>query len=215
MLIKFSREITGRKTGNWLVFWFLLINFLAILGLGIMITRGTDIRPVTLIKYYFVGLNFIYSVIAASIILFPGHNKMVINKSESRILSYSLILIMSLQCLGLSFYKTDPVTGLVFIFLFFGGNLFLPLYLTYFISFSISINEPLITISFDDFCRKFEISPRESDIIREICNGLSNKEISDKLFISLQTVKDHTHRIYIKTNVKSRVQLINLVKAVR
>ncbi|MBW6501428.1 MAG: LuxR C-terminal-related transcriptional regulator [Bacteroidales bacterium] len=56
------------------------------------------------------------------------------------------------------------------------------------------------------------MSPRETDIIREICNGLSNKEIADKLFISLQTVKDHTHRIYIKTNVKSRVQLINLVQ---
>jgi len=66
--------------------------------------------------------------------------------------------------------------------------------------------------SFEDFCKKYEVSPRESDIIREICNGLSNKEISEKLFISLQTVKDHTHRIYIKTNVKSRVQLINLVK---
>jgi DNA-binding NarL/FixJ family response regulator len=72
--------------------------------------------------------------------------------------------------------------------------------------------QPEKSISFDDFCIRFEISSRESDIIREICNGLSNKEISGKLFISLQTVKDHTHRIYIKTNVKSRVQLINIVR---
>jgi len=49
-------------------------------------------------------------------------------------------------------------------------------------------------------------------VIREICNGLSNKEISERLFISLQTVKDHTHRIYIKTNVRSRVQLINFLR---
>jgi len=69
-------------------------------------------------------------------------------------------------------------------------------------------------MSFEEICQKFEVSPRETDIVREICNGLSNKEISDKLFISLQTVKDHTHRIYIKTNVRSRVQLINLVKEV-
>ena len=67
-------------------------------------------------------------------------------------------------------------------------------------------------LSLEDFCKRYEVSPRETDIVREICNGLSNKEISEKLFISLQTVKDHTHRIYIKTNVKSRVQLINLVK---
>jgi DNA-binding NarL/FixJ family response regulator len=70
-------------------------------------------------------------------------------------------------------------------------------------------------LSFEDFCSKYDISPRESDIIREICNGLSNKEISERLFISLQTVKDHTHRIYIKTNVRSRVQLINLVKDIK
>jgi DNA-binding NarL/FixJ family response regulator len=73
-------------------------------------------------------------------------------------------------------------------------------------------SRPGVEISLDDFYSKFEVSPRERDIIQEICNGLSNKEISEKLFISLQTVKDHTHRIYIKTNVKSRVQLITLVK---
>ena len=67
-------------------------------------------------------------------------------------------------------------------------------------------------MSLEEFCKRFEVSPRETDIVREICNGLSNAEISDKLFISLQTVKDHTHRIYIKTNVKSRVQLMTLVK---
>ncbi len=78
-----------------------------------------------------------------------------------------------------------------------------------------SASEPARNLSFEEFCRKYEVSPRESEIIWEICNGLSNKEISEKLFISLQTVKDHTHRIYIKTNVKSRVQLINLVKELK
>jgi len=81
--------------------------------------------------------------------------------------------------------------------------------------FTVFISETDKDISFEEFCKKFEVSPRETDIVREICNGLSNKEISDKLFISLQTVKDHTHRIYMKTNVKSRVQLIYLVKELR
>jgi DNA-binding NarL/FixJ family response regulator len=92
------------------------------------------------------------------------------------------------------------------------GNVFLPVYLSYGTLVSGLSSEPGVEISLDDFYCKFEVSPRERDIIQEICNGLSNKEISEKLFISLQTVKDHTHRIYIKTNVKSRVQLITLVK---
>jgi DNA-binding NarL/FixJ family response regulator len=104
---------------------------------------------------------------------------------------------------------------MVFIFSFFAGNTFLPVYLSYGAVLTLFQDEPLVNISFDDFCKKFEVSPRESDIIREICYGLSNKEISDKLFISLQTVKDHTHRIYIKTNVRSRAQLMNKVKEVR
>jgi len=167
-------------------------------------------KPSVLVKDYFIVLNFFYTTIAALIILFTGRNKLVILKYENRILVYSLVLIMMAQCLVLAFYKTDPVIGLIFVFLFFAGNAFLPVYLTYFMHLSIFMGQPMKDVSFDDFCKKFEISPRESDIIREICNGLSNKEISDKLFISLQTVKDHTHRIYIKINVKSRVQLINL-----
>jgi DNA-binding CsgD family transcriptional regulator len=57
---------------------------------------------------------------------------------------------------------------------------------------------------------KYGISPRESDIIRLIAEGKTNREISDELFISLQTVKDHVHRIFRKTGVKNRVQLTNL-----
>lgn len=67
-------------------------------------------------------------------------------------------------------------------------------------------------MDFDAFCNFYEISKREAEIILEICSGLSNKAISEKLFITLQTVKDHNHRIYTKIGVKSRVQLANLVR---
>ena len=122
---------------------------------------------------------------------------------------------MAVQGIALYFYQNESLTGMIFIFLYFAGNSFLPVYMSYGTMLSVIPEEPVEDISFDDFCKKFEVSPRESDIIREICNGLSNKEISDKLFISLQTVKDHSHRIYIKTNVRSRAQLMNLVKEVR
>lgn len=65
---------------------------------------------------------------------------------------------------------------------------------------------------FKAFCREYDISPREAEIVLEICHGKSNREIADTLFISLQTVKDHAHRIFYKTGVKSRVQLANLVR---
>jgi ATP/maltotriose-dependent transcriptional regulator MalT len=58
--------------------------------------------------------------------------------------------------------------------------------------------------------KKYDISRREAEVIELICKGMSNQEISDSLFISLQTVKDHVHRIFIKTGVKNRIQLSNL-----
>ena len=61
------------------------------------------------------------------------------------------------------------------------------------------------------FCSKYSISPREKEVIELICEGCTNKEIAKSLFITLQTVKDHTHRIYTKVGVKNRVQLIKEV----
>ena len=61
-----------------------------------------------------------------------------------------------------------------------------------------------------ELIKKYKITTRELEIIRLICQGKSNKEIEEELFISLQTVKDHIYNIYQKTGVKNRVQLTNL-----
>ena len=74
-----------------------------------------------------------------------------------------------------------------------------------------NIHQPVSESGFTAFCQRYEISPREAEIITELCKGKSNREIADGLFITLQTVKDHLYRIFIKTEVKSRVQLVNLV----
>ncbi|WP_205461801.1 helix-turn-helix transcriptional regulator [Mangrovibacterium lignilyticum] len=66
--------------------------------------------------------------------------------------------------------------------------------------------------SFSQFCERYEISKREAEIVEQICKGKTNQEIADSLFISLQTVKDHASRIYLKTSVSNRVQLTNLVR---
>jgi len=77
----------------------------------------------------------------------------------------------------------------------------------------ISDTAPVHVTGFEAFCSQFEISPRETEIILELCQGKSNREIADSLFITLQTVKDHFYRIFIKTDVKSRIQLVNLVRS--
>lgn len=53
-----------------------------------------------------------------------------------------------------------------------------------------------------------ELTPRESEVLRYLIDGETNKEIGDRLFISDKTVKIHVNKIYKKINVKSRAQAI-------
>lgn len=212
MLIRFSGSLSGKIDNKWFFLWFLLANFSVLIVLGYIITRTRSFNTSQVIRMYYIIMNLIYFFVAAYLIHFPWKREQVIHDHDRRIIAPSLFLIMMVQCIPLLFYTTQTWLSIVFIFAFFLGNIFLPVYFNYCTLLPSFTAKPEKSIPFDEFCKRFDVSPRESDVIMEICNGLSNKEISDKLFISLQTVKDHTHHIYIKTNVKSRVQLINLVK---
>jgi DNA-binding CsgD family transcriptional regulator len=215
MLIQFSFGLSGRKSSKWFVFLFLFLNFSLLVILGYFITKANTLKPVSLIRNYYIAMNLTYSFLASYLIHFPWKGRSLIHDYDRSRIAPAIFLIMLAQCTPLIFYTTQAWIAVIFIFSFFAGNTFLPVYLSYGTLLSAFTVEPIKDMSFEEFCNKFEVSPRETDIVREICNGLSNKEISEKLFISLQTVKDHTHRIYIKTNVKSRVQLINLVKELK
>jgi non-specific serine/threonine protein kinase len=52
--------------------------------------------------------------------------------------------------------------------------------------------------------RVMVLSRREHEVAALVANGLSNKQIAGRLFISLATVKDHVHRILKKTNLPNR-----------
>jgi DNA-binding CsgD family transcriptional regulator len=212
MLIRFYGNLSGKIGNKWFIFWFLLANFSVLIVLGYFITGTNAFNTSLVIWAYYIIMNLINFFLAAYLIHFPWKGQQVIHDYDRKIIAPSLFLIMIVQCVPILFFTTQTWIAVVFIFGFFLGNTFLPVYFSYGTLLPSFAAEPGKNIPFDEFCMNFEVSPRESDVIREICNGLSNKEISDKLFISLQTVKDHTHHIYIKTNVKSRVQLINLVK---
>jgi LuxR family maltose regulon positive regulatory protein len=52
------------------------------------------------------------------------------------------------------------------------------------------------------------LTPRELEVLRLICAGLSNREIAESLTVTLNTVKKHSSHIYGKLGVSSRVQAI-------
>jgi two-component system, NarL family, response regulator LiaR len=57
------------------------------------------------------------------------------------------------------------------------------------------------------------ISKRELEVLKLMAQGLSNQEIADRLFVSLNTIKTHTSNVFIKLDVKRRTQAIEKAKS--
>lgn len=59
------------------------------------------------------------------------------------------------------------------------------------------------------------ITPRELEILELIAAGLSNREIGGRLFVSENTVKTHSSRLFDKLGARRRTQAVQLGKASR
>ncbi len=57
------------------------------------------------------------------------------------------------------------------------------------------------------------LTPRECDVLRQICLGLSNKEIARSLNVSLATVKHHVHNVLEKLHVTRRAEAMRKARA--
>jgi two-component system, LuxR family, response regulator DctR len=60
--------------------------------------------------------------------------------------------------------------------------------------------------------RMAELTERERDVMRLVVEGLPNKLIADQLDISVRTVEVHRARVFEKMEVKSAVELANLLR---
>lgn len=65
----------------------------------------------------------------------------------------------------------------------------------------------------DYFKQKYDITEKQSEIIQLIIEGVTYKQIAEKLFISPKTVDNHVQNIYKKLNVNSKMQLSHFVRS--
>lgn len=68
------------------------------------------------------------------------------------------------------------------------------------------------SIASEEELAKLGLSKRELEVLQLIAEGLSNQEIADRLFVSLNTIKTHSGRIFEKLDVKRRTQAIEKAK---
>ncbi len=211
MFLRFAREVSGRKLSNAFILWYLILNVLLILGIGYIIVYENPTNSFIVLKYYFILFNILFFLAGVYCLLTARKKTAKLDSADLKNISFGLMLLLIIQNSFLFFYKENIYIALVFIFMYFILGAFMPVYIKYASNLSTLLPHNESTRSFEQFCREFGISRRETEIINEICNGLSNQQIADRLFISLQTVKDHTHRIYGKTDCTGRAQLIRLV----
>lgn len=61
-------------------------------------------------------------------------------------------------------------------------------------------------------CEKLGISKRELEVLELIAQGMTNREIADKLFVSTHTVKSHSSNLFVKLNARRRTEAIKKAK---
>jgi len=62
---------------------------------------------------------------------------------------------------------------------------------------------------------RLRISSRELEVLQLMAKGLSNQEIAERLFVSLNTIKTHSSNLFIKMDVERRTQAVEKAKRLR
>ena len=66
-------------------------------------------------------------------------------------------------------------------------------------------------VRLDHIAEKHFLTVREREVLELCYNGMTNPEIADALFISMNTVKRHLHNIFEKMDVSTRIELVHMV----
>lgn len=64
----------------------------------------------------------------------------------------------------------------------------------------------------EEVMNELGISKRELEVLQLMADGLSNQEIAERLFVSLNTIKTHTSKLFEKLEVKRRTQAVEKAK---
>lgn len=63
----------------------------------------------------------------------------------------------------------------------------------------------------DAFCARYDLTPREREVLLEALHGYSMENIGRRLYVSRETVKTHLRRIYNKVGVSGKQELISFI----
>lgn len=212
MFLKMSIEITSKKSPQLLaiLFFVLSTSLFLLFGLYLLGLSDTEMSSWNVVRsriFVGFGLSSLTIEFIVALLLFFSTLTMKDKLRSMLLLKVALIVggVGVLKLLTIYFYDLHFSFGLYYLVIYFSGLMPVILLVSSYLSKVESTT--LIHTGSDTLFTTYNITPREKEIILEICKGKTNKQIAESLFITLQTVKDHTHNIFQKTEVKNRVQL--------
>ncbi|MDA3891478.1 MAG: helix-turn-helix transcriptional regulator [Salinivirgaceae bacterium] len=211
--LKMVAEICNKKSSQLIGIIYFLFTTSAFLIYGFYIIKLPEFDThlfESVRKNIFLGFGLVELIVVGYIVSFMFINAIAHKNHNSRIFLSRFALIVAfitfLKAVSLYYSGIHFSIGLYFLISYFAGSL--PL--IFLVKKELAATTSQIIESdtaTENLIIKYKITPREKEIIIEICKGKTNQQIADSLFITLQTVKDHTHNIFQKTDVKNRVQL--------
>lgn len=224
MFIRLCREIVEKKLSRTfnLIYFFALIFIFFGCGSVILLLNLSESKDQyyalfsTAISYLVLTLEILSIALALSQLLIHAYKIQDRNKRKAA-RTFALLNLIAF-CAGIILFipaQRNNVLAAIHLLVFLAGNIPPVLYWRAYVRkyYAAPAIQKTDEAKLNQFLQEFKISKREKEVIQQLCEGKTNKEISDALFISLQTVKDHIYRIYQKTEVKNRVQLINLIQS--
>lgn len=213
ILIKTANEIISRKVSQSVAIIYFILSTVSFLIYGLILRKlpenasmdSADINRLVRIVFYsidlVVKLYIMVLLLSRAIRTQSDQKRIFLFRTGSIIMGLAILNALALHLSDWSIYA-----GLYFLLLYFCSDLAIIILMSNYLRKNAGEFTNL-TDTLEDLYQKFGISKRERQIITEICRGKTNQEIADELFISLQTVKDHTYNIFKKVNVRNRVQL--------
>jgi len=224
MFLRLGREIVQKNVSRALTLGYFLATSIIFFAYGLAIVWA-NLSPFTgeqhalfseAVLFLYAILEILVLAIALGLLLFHAKNiAEERNRRAVRLFVYLNIIAYSASIALSLLSNRGSVLAAVYMLAFFSANLIPLLYWRRTLAkFAVApslqkIGPEIMTRFLEDY----KISKREEEVIHHLCAGRTNKEISEALFISLQTVKDHIYRVYQKTDVRNRVQLINLIQS--
>lgn len=144
-------------------------------------------------------------------------------KQNKELISYAIamaILLLLLRLLEYKFlvleYKVEIYAGIIaIIFLLIGiwvaNKVTKPKVETVVVEKEVKIFQDNFSIN-TEAIETLKISSRELEVLQLMAKGLSNQEIADTLFVSLNTIKTHNANLFEKLDVKRRTQAVEVAK---